>query len=308
MPATSRPAPHSRSAFTLIELLVVIAIISILAAILFPVFAKVREKARETSCVSNTKQLSLAFFQYKEDNDEQLPASGKVVAPGTAAVCTAVLNGGWVAAELIDNTTSNCNAANLPVPNGAIFPYVKSVQVYKCPSDPFADQKTLSYSMNSKLSATTLATVQAPASCILLVDEFVFDGIEWFVAGIDGLDAGEGLCHGEVWCDAQDDGPAALIAGDVKDLGAGLLVGRPIEEIADDADDMIGFVAPLDDLAEWASTPLGWAARHGQKEMVRWLVARGADVSAPADRPWARPIEWARRGGDMEMVELLNGR
>jgi len=145
-------------------------------------------------------------------------------------------------------------------------------------------------------------------SCILLVDEFVFDGIEWFVAGIDGLDAGEGLCHGEVWCDAQDDGPAALIAGDVKDLGAGLLVGRLIEEIADDADDMIGFVAPLDDLAEWASTPLGWAARHGQKEMVRWLVARGADVSAPADRPWARPIEWARRGGDMEMVELLNGR
>ena len=171
MPATSRPAPHSRSAFTLIELLVVIAIISILAAILFPVFAKVREKARETSCVSNTKQLSLAFFQYKEDNDEQLPASGKVVAPGTAAVCTAVLNGGWVAAELIDNTTSNCNAANLPVPNGAIFPYVKSVQVYKCPSDPLANQKTLSYSMNSNLSGAADALIQAPSGCVLLVDE-----------------------------------------------------------------------------------------------------------------------------------------
>ena len=59
--------------FTLIELLVVIAIISILAAILFPVFAKVREKARQTSCLSNEKQIGLGFMQYVQDYDETFP-------------------------------------------------------------------------------------------------------------------------------------------------------------------------------------------------------------------------------------------
>ena len=62
-----------RFGFTLIELLVVIAIIAILAAILFPVFARAREKARQTSCLSNLKQISLAFMMYADDHDETLP-------------------------------------------------------------------------------------------------------------------------------------------------------------------------------------------------------------------------------------------
>ena len=62
-----------RKGFTLIELLVVIAIIAILAAILFPVFARAREKARQTQCLSNTKQLNLAFQQYIQDYDERFP-------------------------------------------------------------------------------------------------------------------------------------------------------------------------------------------------------------------------------------------
>ncbi|BDI28214.1 hypothetical protein CCAX7_002650 [Capsulimonas corticalis] len=62
-------------AFTLIELLVVIAVIAIIAAILFPVFAKAREKARQISCLSNTRQLSMAIMQYVEDNDETYPWS-----------------------------------------------------------------------------------------------------------------------------------------------------------------------------------------------------------------------------------------
>lgn len=67
--------PTQRQGFTLIELLVVIAIIAILAAILFPVFAQAREKARQISCVSNLDQLGLAFLMYAQDYDETLPAA-----------------------------------------------------------------------------------------------------------------------------------------------------------------------------------------------------------------------------------------
>src|SRR5258707_9076849 len=69
----NRSAKRTRAGFTLIELLVVIAIIAILAAILFPVFSKVREKARQTTCLSNEKQLGLGITQYLQDNDEMYP-------------------------------------------------------------------------------------------------------------------------------------------------------------------------------------------------------------------------------------------
>src|SRR6202453_3747717 len=69
----TRHNSSSNGAFTLIELLVVIAIIAILAAILFPVFATAREKARQTSCASNMKQIGLAIMQYVQDYDETFP-------------------------------------------------------------------------------------------------------------------------------------------------------------------------------------------------------------------------------------------
>ncbi|MDR3708905.1 MAG: DUF1559 domain-containing protein [Capsulimonadaceae bacterium] len=90
-------------AFTLIELLVVIAIIAILAAILFPVFATAREKARQTSCASNMKQLGIAFTQYTQDYDDYLPIGG-VYGAGV----------GWA---------------------GQLYAYVKSVNVFQCPDD-----------------------------------------------------------------------------------------------------------------------------------------------------------------------------
>ena len=72
-PLNNRMSRKGKSAFTLIELLVVIAIIAILASILFPVFAKAREKARQTSCLSNTKQMATAVAMFAQDHDDALP-------------------------------------------------------------------------------------------------------------------------------------------------------------------------------------------------------------------------------------------
>jgi prepilin-type N-terminal cleavage/methylation domain-containing protein/prepilin-type processing-associated H-X9-DG protein len=99
-----------RKGFTLIELLVVIAIIAILASILFPVFARAREKARQTSCLSNIKQLVLGVNMYAQDYDEMLPSN--------------VYDGnGSLAQDDGDYTWREC-----------IRPYVKNVQIYQCPS------------------------------------------------------------------------------------------------------------------------------------------------------------------------------
>src|ERR1700750_2471816 len=92
---------QARVGFTLIELLVVIAIIAILAAILFPVFAQARDKARQTACLSNQKQLGLGLMQYMQDYDESVPA----------------------------NTTNGMRGFG-----GKVYPYIKNVAVFSCPN------------------------------------------------------------------------------------------------------------------------------------------------------------------------------
>ncbi|BCM90968.1 hypothetical protein IAD21_02831 [Abditibacteriota bacterium] len=116
--------------FTLIELLVVIAIIAILAAILFPVFARARENARKSSCQSNLKQLGLGLIQYTQDYDEQFPLYP------TGAAWSA--NGG-------DYGAAPYSINGVPITwDLAIQPYVKSMQLLVCPSDSFSPTFNLS--------------------------------------------------------------------------------------------------------------------------------------------------------------------
>lgn len=140
-----------RRGFTLIELLVVIAIIAILAAILFPVFARARENARRASCMSNYKQISLGLMQYVQDYDEKFPLAYHNVTP--------ISNSGWAF---------------------FIQPYMKSVQVFQCPSEPLAgvsdptQQQYSDYAINAATAGRTVTLHQAqftsPANTVLVLE------------------------------------------------------------------------------------------------------------------------------------------
>ena len=112
----NRIAKTRRPAFTLVELLVVIAIIGILAAILFPVFARARENARRSSCSSNLKQIGLGLMQYIQDNDGSFPVTYY---------------------DLTDNEFKP-EGSQGGYTATAIHPYLKSTQIWICPSQPTA--------------------------------------------------------------------------------------------------------------------------------------------------------------------------
>jgi prepilin-type N-terminal cleavage/methylation domain-containing protein/prepilin-type processing-associated H-X9-DG protein len=158
----NRAHRSSIRAFTLIELLVVIAIIAILAAILFPVFAQAREKARQISCLSNTKQLGLAFMMYVQDYDETFPFAQYSPVDGS--------DGTW---------------------RNTIQPYVKNGQgsgsLLGCPSDyalpSGANGGSSSYAVSGVLTgynggndptqvtpSQTLAVINTPADVLLMAD------------------------------------------------------------------------------------------------------------------------------------------
>ena len=138
----------NRKGFTLIELLVVIAIIAILAAILFPVFQRVRENARRTACLSNLKQLGLAVTQYTQDYDERMPSATAGGGGGLCATKGDCQLGGWV-------YYSGFNSASLKYDptQGSIYSYTKSTQLYVCPDDSAGQLTGDSYGISSCMGA-----------------------------------------------------------------------------------------------------------------------------------------------------------
>jgi len=173
--------------FTLIELLVVIAIIAILAAILFPVFARARENARRASCQSNLKQIGLSIFQYTQDYDEKFPLYNN----------TGLVGGrGWV--ERID-------------------PYMKSLQILQCPSEPtggpgaFMSVGTTDYAYNlwmgyddhtaNNITAKFLniAAYTNPSLTVMVMDHTTNNGSRW-VTGVVKSDGTYDNCAGTTPC------------------------------------------------------------------------------------------------------------
>jgi prepilin-type N-terminal cleavage/methylation domain-containing protein/prepilin-type processing-associated H-X9-DG protein len=150
-----------RRGFTLIELLVVIAIIAILAAILFPVFAQARDKARSAACLSNGKQIASAVMMYTQDYDETLPHHAADVGNGTTSFLAPNVATTWLR---------------------SILTYTKNSNVFNCPSSPLYPGLTpnpnipvTSYQGNAVVISKTgksLASVPAPADIVFCQENF----------------------------------------------------------------------------------------------------------------------------------------
>ena len=158
-PADNRSAGHG---FTLIELLVVIAIIAILAAILFPVFAKAREKARAISCLSNGRQIGTSLMLYVQDYDERYPQEH----PATAN-------------PVVDDNNQQMEAIDYGSPFDKILPYVSSkdsgrTALYLCPSDPDPHGMTLLDGTGNCKSTTPLAPPPGPLNSYVLNAYYLF--------------------------------------------------------------------------------------------------------------------------------------
>lgn len=163
-----------RAGFTLVELLVVIAVIGLLAAILFPVFARARAKAQQTTCLSNVKQFAAAFELYLSDWDDAYPSVGNYWANNSRG-------SDWV--RVIQPGVPGAVAAE----QGSLYSYVKNNNVFICPSGGLTGQKYVdpggrewtrpSYPMNSNLADNTtwlgigLSQVGYPTKTFLLVEE-----------------------------------------------------------------------------------------------------------------------------------------
>jgi len=149
-----------RRGFTLIELLVVIAIIAILAAILFPVFAKAREKARTSTCASNLKQIGLAALQYAQDYDETMNLS-----------CCVLNYAG--ARGAVPGLVSRYNGTTTMFWQDPLDAYVKNGQVFRCPASSYALGAN-SYAINYTLTngRPSLGSINRPSQTVLVAETY----------------------------------------------------------------------------------------------------------------------------------------
>jgi len=178
-----------KKGFTLIELLVVIAIIAILAAILFPVFAKAREKARQASCQSNLKQLSLGFLMYVQDYDEQYPIASRF-SPDF------LVETAWDFTITYDGSYNVISAGD-----GLIAPYTRSKEIQSCPSfvATSVDRPHTGYGYNATYigaaSPAAIADIKFPAETVLLADSAIWSPFTNQVIGNNYLRAPGDACH-----------------------------------------------------------------------------------------------------------------
>ena len=171
--SNARTQGHVSRGFTLVELLVVIAIIAILAAILFPVFARARENARKTSCQSNLKQIGLAALQYAQDYDEKVMPLGYIYGGKTYYWW-----GSWNYIDTLDKSES------------MLQPYMKNTQIQACPSFDNVDRTALGltgYAYNDAYlhpswfagkSSASLAAIEDVARTVFMADSARIDFID----------------------------------------------------------------------------------------------------------------------------------
>jgi prepilin-type N-terminal cleavage/methylation domain-containing protein len=182
--------PRKSAAFTLIELLVVIAIIAILAAILFPVFSKAREKARQTACTTNLRQIGQAWMMYVQDYDESFPPNNSPAYPSSASSEWAMRAGTPFPCKPCRPVSKVTNQAYDP--RVFAMPYVKNDGIFKCPSDagiptsvmdeptkgqPVWEGEGSSYCLNTVVTRLgTLAAIPEPAETYMGAEIYGWHG------------------------------------------------------------------------------------------------------------------------------------
>ncbi len=251
-----------RKGFTLIELLVVVAIIAILAAILFPAFARARENARRTSCASNLKQLTLGIMQYTQDYDER-----------------------YIPISDIGSTDGTETAVNWTT---AIYPYTKSLQILVCtsntinPVDPSPSinvspprRNTLTYTYNSQFQ--TIGTKVKNLSAVPLAAQ-----TPMLMEGLGSPYANQTATVGQALIFSADNAPGS-VAG---------IQGRALKNPTNLTKGWTGFDTPSASPSDWVVGQY-WGAGSGSIHFdgsnvafadghVKWLKSRGIVGGFPA--------------------------